>query len=423
MDPDLRRRLRRLGVTQGFTSTSGPAPARDAAAEVIEADAADDAPAGRLPGAEVSTAHGPVWIEERTYPVDHVHGRYRLGDGLPPAAEALELLGVPGLGPRPAFLDTETTGLAGGAGTLVFLTGIGLWEGGALHLHLVFLREPGAELAAMRYIDDLLARASGLVTFNGAGFDLPLLEGRFVLNRLDPCWRAHPHLDLLSVARRLWRDHLPSRALGALETEILQVARTGVDIPSSWIPFLYREYLRTGAPEDMARVFYHNRVDVLSLVSLLAHVARMVVTPDEMALAPGEWVGVGRVYDGVGREDDAVSAWQCALAHEDGPLPERCAARLWRELGVRHKRREAWEAAFAVWDAWAERLPLAVDPLVERAKYYEWTQHDLEAALAETNAALRRASRYPVGARRDATLEELRHRQARLERKLGAEHP
>lgn len=411
MDDKFRQQLQRLGVVKGLKAlhpTPPPAPA-EPSRQVSSA----------LPGDELLTPYGPVWVEKRVYPAFHPHGRYALGEMQRLSVEGLALFGVPGLGARPAFLDTETTGLAGGAGTLVFLTGIGVWENDALTLHLVFLRSPDEEPAAMHYIEDVLDGATGIVSFNGNGFDLPLLETRFILNRMAPRWRALPHLDLLTVARQLWRDHLESRRLGVLETEILRVQRAEVDIESALIPWLYRQYLDTGDTSDMARVFYHNRIDVLSLVSLLVHVTRMVTSPEQMALAPGEWAGVGRVFDRAGREVEAFTAWERALLQETGMLDETCAARLWCEMALRHKRRAAWQEALTLLDAWAQRQPLTVEPLVERAKYHEWTTGDLCAALSDTDAAFRRAERHPKGFKRAELLSELRHRKERLERKLA----
>ncbi len=413
MDYTFREQLRRLGVVKGLKALQA-APSPSLAEPSRQASSA-------LPGDELLTPHGPVWVEKRVYPSFHPHGRYALGEMRHLPVEALPLFGVPDLGARPAFLDTETTGLAGGAGTLVFLTGIGVWADDALTLHLVFLRSPAEEPAAMHYIEDVLAGVTGIVSFNGTGFDLPLLETRFVLNRMAPRWRALPHLDLLTVARQLWRDHLESRRLGVLETEILRVQRAEVDIESALIPWLYRQYLDTGDTGDMARVFYHNRIDVLSLVSLLVHVTRMVASPEQMVLAPGEWAGVGRVYDRAGREAEALMAWERALLQESGTLDEDTAARLWCEMALRHKRRAAWPEALSLWDAWVQSQPLAVDPLVERAKYYEWTTGDLRAALAETDSALQRAERHPKGLKRTQLLAELRHRQERLERKLASQ--
>ncbi len=415
MDDKLRRKLTRMGVSQGLKGLkSPPRPVEPVASPVTP-------PATTLPGVEIQTAHGPVWVDRRVYAAEYRHGDYALGDVAQCSVDALALLGEAGLGARPLFLDTETTGLAGGAGTLVFLTGVALWDGDDLTLHQVFLRDPAEEPAALQYLADVLASATGLVSFNGRGFDVPLLQSRFILNRLPPQWTALPHLDLLSVARQLWRDHLPSRRLGELETHILNVTRAEADIDSALIPGMYLDYLRTGAPGDMARVFYHNLVDVLSLVTLLTHTARMAAAPEQMALAAGEWAGVGRVYDRAGREVDALAAWERALSGDAGNLDPACAARLWREIGVRRRRAGAWDSACAAWDAWAARLPLDAEPLIERAKYDEWTARDLNAALAETIAALERASQQPRGPTRAQLIADLRHRQERLERKRANE--
>lgn len=414
MNDNLRRRLRRLGVVKGF---------RDIAERPARAPAPRKGRA--LPGAEITTEHGALWVERRTYPGEHRHGGYPLAALASLPADAPALLGAPELGARPAFLDTETTGLAGGAGTLAFLIGVGVWREDQLALHLIFMRDPAEEAAALRYLAEILGTATGLVTFNGLGFDAPILESRFVLNRLSPGWMALPHLDLLPVARQLWRDHLPSRRLIALEEEILSVARAETDLPSWMIPGLYRQYLRTGDAREMARIFYHNRVDVLSLVTLLAHTGRMLTAPHEMTLAAAEWAGVGRMYDRAAREDDAFAAWERALSGEDDmeELESEAAARLWREMGLRYKRREAWSQALDIWQQWIDWQPDAVEPLVERAKYHEWTMHDLPAALAATQEALRRAERHPQGMRRRRTLAELRHRRERLERKLADSEP
>jgi len=410
VDETLRRRLRQMGVTQGLAG--------------LKSDAGPKQPRGRgaratLPGGERSVGDDVFWLDLRHYAGDFVHGTYALADLETVSEEALARLGVPDLGPRPAFLDTETTGLAGGAGTLAFEIGAGLWNGDSFDLHLLLMRDPDEEGAALTYLTEVLSKATGIVTFNGRGFDLPILETRYVLNRMPPVPLALPHLDLLTTARQLWRDHLASRRLGVLEEEILGVRRTEQDLDSGLIPWMYRQYLETGDPADMVRVLYHNEIDVLSLVSLLVHVARMVVTPQDMALAAAEWVGVGRVYDKVGDEPAAIDAWQVALSGDPGELASDCAARVWGDVGRRYRRRRAWTEALAIWDAWEARLPGAVEPLVEKAKYHEWMTKELDQAMACTECALARAVAHPSGLRRFGTVAELQHRRDRLERKLA----
>ncbi len=432
MDDQFRKRLQRLGVVKGFRNLK-PAPALRQAQGPDGAPAAPDdkpaepsplrqtqgavgEPAAPLPGAEIATPHGPVWVARRTYPPDYQHGCATLHELDDLSPETLALLNTPTLGARPAFIDTETTGLSGGAGTLAFLTGVGVWDTEGLTLHQVFLREPHTEAAALRYLSDVLDNATCLLTFNGQGFDLPLLQSRYILNRQTPRWQTLPHLDLLLVARKLWRDHLPSRRLGALEEALLGITREELDLPSWLIPTLYREYLQTGNPTEMTRIFYHNEIDILSLVTLVVHIGRLLGDPEPRAAA-GEWVGLGRIYAQAGQDEAARTAWERAL--EADTLSEDCAARLWRDLALQQKRAGAWDAALALWNAWAQRQPRAIEPLVERAKYHEWQAHDCAAALSETERALARAEALPRGSTRQRWLTELHQRHERLTRKAA----
>lgn len=415
MDASLQRKLRRLGVVKGVQNLKATT-----VQQPVEMPATPATPSNApLPGESVNTPRGNTWVWRRHYPAGTDHGNYRLGELAQLDQQALDLLGGGNLGTRIAFLDTETTGLAGGAGTLVFLTGVGVWEGDGITLHLIFLRDPDEEPAALHYLAELLQSCTGLVTFNGAGFDLPLLESRFILQRMAPVWSTLPHLDLLTVARLLWREHLPSRRLGMLETALLGITRNEADLPSWLIPSAYREYLLTGRTDEIRRIFYHNEVDVLSMVTLLVHCTQRVQAPETSALAAGEWVGVGRLYERAGQIREAEVAWQRAL--EEDILAPDVAARLWQALARRRKQNGEWEAALEIWECWANRLPRAIEPLVERAKVFEWLTHDPAAALRETQRALERAATLPRGIAREEILGELRHRETRLQRKLNTQ--
>jgi hypothetical protein len=183
------------------------------------------------------------------------------------------------------------------------------------------------------------------------------------------------------------------------------------------IPAAYRRYLKTGATGEMRCIFYHNEIDILSLVTLLTHTARLVTQPEASEPAAGEWVGIGRVYETAEQHTQAEAAWRCAL--DADTLPDDVAARLWRDLGLRPKRAEQWEAALEIWQQWAKRQPHAVEPLVEQAKYFEWRAKDLEKALEATQRALARVETWPQGRQRWRESAELQHREERLQRKLS----
>ena len=369
-----------------------------------------------FPGLEVPTPHGPAWVLKRFYAADAMHGHYPLGAWRTIPGEVYRHGLDVDPGAHPAFLDTETTGLAGGAGTLAFLIGLGLWEEDGLTLELIFLRSPDEEAAALHYLGERLAAASALVTFNGKGFDGPVLETRYLLNRLPARWSVLPHLDLLPVARLLWRDHLPSRRLGALETALLGVQRSVEDVPSWLIPQLYRDYLTYGFADLLQPVFYHNRMDVLSLVTLLTCVGERLARPTTLTLSAAEWIGLGRLWAKAGESEAARMAWLRAL--ELDALPEEVSTPVWRELGAAYKEQGDWASACALWQAWAERDPWALEPLIELAKYHEWHTHALAEAHRLTQKAVERARRRPGGGASPYLVAELKRRLQRLEHKL-----
>jgi len=163
-------------------------------------------------------------IRTRTWPLDRVHGLRPLGD-------ALHLGRTAGpAGNSVAWLDTETTGLAGGTGTYVFLIGIASTGDGCVSLTQYFLRDLGAESEMLEAVGDHLRRFDALVTFNGTRFDLPLLQTRFLLCRMRADIASESHLDLMSVARRLWHRRLGGYSMALLEHMILKVERC-IDVP------------------------------------------------------------------------------------------------------------------------------------------------------------------------------------------------
>lgn len=369
-------------------------------------------PVERIVGGElVETEAGPLVVVRREYPLGHRHGLLALerAAGISPAI--LELIARAGEAPDDArrllFLDTETTGLAGGAGTYAFLVGAGFLEGDRFVVVQHFMRDFDEEPALLAALHALLQRASGVVTFNGSGFDLPLLETRFVLARRR--WPPAAHVDLLRPARRMWSSRLDDCRLATLEREVLGLLREH-DVPGFQIPALYFDYLRHRRAAPLARVFSHNRDDVLSLAALLGWFT--LACEDAAALAPWQLAGLGRLWERVDSER-AVACYRAAL---DGGLDGIDGHRVRLRLALWEKRRARWDAARALWEAAAGAAGFDPLPWEELAKYHEHRRRDLAAARAVVlrALALARAAGAPprVGA-------ELAHRLARLERRLG----
>ncbi len=308
---------------------------------------------------------------------------------------------------------------------MAFVIGLGFFAEGGFRLCQYFLRDPGDELAMVEALAERLPEFEALVSFNGRAFDVPILENRFILARAPPPTAGMPHLDLLHPARRLWHYHLPSCALGTLEREVLSVTREQDDVPGGVIPYLYRDYLRTGDAREMKRVLYHNAVDILSLVTLATRLCRAFANPwaDGM-LSGAEFYGLGRWYEAEGRLAKAERAYRAALRLHPGQalgvhLAPDLYAKALRALAYSLKQADRRHEAFGYWQQLALETRDDVLAHVELAKYFEWHVGNLALAADWTRAALAQVENWPTGIRRDAALAELHHRLARLERRIS----
>jgi uncharacterized protein YprB with RNaseH-like and TPR domain len=403
---DLRRRLRRMGLLRGTEALPSPSPRRHVAIEsLVDGDFHD-------------TPHGRCFVARTAFPSDFLHGDLPLSSFLDLAPAAIATVAddpaLVGADLREMlFLDTETTGLSGGTGTMAFLVGLGFFEGDEFCLLQPFLRDPGDELAMIHLLESLLSRFRGLVTFNGRAFDLRILETRFILASRPLALLTIPHLDLLPPARRLWRLSLPSCGLGMLEREVLGVQRDQADVPSGEIPRIYRDYLRTGDAREISRVLYHNWVDILSMVTLAARLTQAFTAPwQEQDLAGTHLYSLSRWYRDTGR--DAERALRAALVSE---LPRDLRLRALEDLALLLKREGRRAEAVEWWQQLAVENPDDVVASVELAKTFEWQLRRLELAVGWTELALARAENWTDGWRREQTLAELQNRLERLRRK------
>jgi len=419
MTTDLRDKLRQLGMTKGMAKEAAKAKPPDQPRRRSSIESLVD-------GQEVESALGRAFVVQERYALDHQHGNAPLAWLLKQQADVAAQLGrEPRLAQvdlsRVVLLDTETTGLSGGTGTLAFLVGLGTFEqqgrkssrGLAFQLRQFFLRDPDEEAAMLCALSDVMQDRQAIVTFNGRGFDLPLLQTRYTLARLRPEWLGLPHLDLLAPARRVWRERLISCALSSLELNVLGVRRTQDDVPGFVIPQMYQQYLLTGDAHDMLRVMYHNRQDVLSMVTLATQLCRMFSDPlDDEELDLADLVSLGHWYDDLGLTEQAERAFRAVLERE-------AHAPALAHLGRLLKRQERREEAIAIWQQLAASDASDVTAHIELAKHYEWHAGDIEQASAWTQVALDMVAGWPSGLTRDQIQAELEHRLERLERKVS----
>lgn len=416
-------RLRRLGVVKGtrhLRPASRSSPEDKATVERVTRartmlDGEPQPLPALLPGLElVETPEGACYVLDRVYPQQFRHGADALDSLLQhKPATAAPFCGEPRLRDLDfrdfLFVDTETTGLHG-AGTLAFMVGVAYYDGDAFVARQYFLRDHGDEPAMLWSLDQLLTERPALITFNGRSFDLPLLDGRFLLNRMvsDLCER--PHIDLLLPARRLWRQRFDSCALSALEQTLLGLQRSQEDVPGWLIPSLYNEFLLTGDGREMARVFYHNRIDLLSMVTLAARIVRQLAEPGP-GDHPIDLYGLGRWLAALGRTDEAEAALRLAAVPE---LPTPLYQQALAHLALLLKRAGRRDEAITVWQQLASTSFDDVTAHIELAKHYEWYGSDLEKARFWTEQALAL-----LGADEVALRAELLHRFRRLTRKIG----
>src|SRR5713101_3278808 len=240
------------------------------------------------------------------------------------------------------FLDTETTGLAGGTGTYAFLIGLAWWDAGALQVEQFFMRDFGEEHAILHEVAARIAERPVLVTFNGKAFDWPLLENRFTMTRSIAVPRLAAHLDLLHPARALWKLRLGSVRLVELERHVLDAPRLGWhradEVASCLVPQHYFDYLRGGSAEPLVGVVRHNQMDLRGLAALFGKINALLTARHEAneEINSLDLFGLSRFLERRGESGRAQAA--CSAALNLG-LPVEFRPKACRSLALLAKRR------------------------------------------------------------------------------------
>jgi tetratricopeptide (TPR) repeat protein len=209
-------------------------------------------------------------------------------------------------------LDTETTGLATAAGTMAFLVGLGWWEADRFRQAQLLLPDQPNEPALLALLEAHIPPTAWLVTYNGRGFDWPLLVARYRMARRDPPVHAG-HLDLLPFVRRVFKHRMADARLRTVESELLGVVRHE-DVDGWEIPGRFLDFLRSGEAEPLLAVVRHNREDVRSLARLLAHVEEQFADETGRRRAHrGDLAGLARAYSRERRLEDALDCLDIAL--------------------------------------------------------------------------------------------------------------
>lgn len=333
----------------------------------------------KLIGGEViASPHGEFLRRDAAYRFDARVGRItleKLVNALPDAARILTAsFDLDGFDPRnAAFIDTETTGLSGGAGTAAFLVAVGFIEGDAFIVRQYFMRDFHEEKALIRAVESDLERFDTIVSFNGKQFDIPLLESRFRLQR-RVFRQTSRHLDMLHPGRRLWKARLESCSLQSLERGVLGFHREE-DIPGAFIPERYFEYLRRKDGRLMVQVLEHNLQDVVSLAVLTGEALAMVAQPGAFPEDAFDVLSLGRVLERAELDDRSEEAYRAIAENGSGRARVDATVRLAYRAKARKNHDEAerlWRIAVSLASAVAHR---------ELAMLLEHTRKDKAEAL------------------------------------------
>ena len=317
-----------------------------------------------------------------------------------------DVVPLPPLQPFPgnvAYLDTETTGLMGGAGTYVFTAAVARPIDCGLRIAQVLLPQPGMEAAFLHQLAAELEPADAIATFNGASFDMPVLRTRWVMARMPGELTETPHVDLLTLVRALYRHRLGSCTLRMVEERVLGYERDD-PIPSALVPDAYFEYLRAGSLELLEASLEHNRLDVISLVHLHSRLL-LRLQGVEADMDAADWLALGRHRFRRGARADGWRAMRNATAFAKGEASATAGLIVSRRL----IRRGSIAAADSLLGWLEANLKEDVRLSVARARLLEWRRRDPHQALSIVEAAQRRMPEQAM---------DLEHRRQRLRRKV-----
>lgn len=369
-----------------------------------------------IEGEEIQQREGTFFLARRYIPGTSFHGYRRINDLATLDMRNAALLACDRDIERytPAdgfFLDTETTGLSGGTGTIAFLIGCGWFEDGSFVTEQLFIRDFREERAALSYLIEIVKDRKFLVTFNGKTFDIGLLSTRFIMNRLADPLSCLPHLDLLHPSRRLVGYRLPNSRLGTIEEMILRFYRDG-DVPGSEIPQRYFDWLRYGDSRLMKDVFDHNRLDVVSLAALAVHLSSLLDPSDKREeCTDDDILATVRLMIDRGYTDTARRQIESLL---ECCTKEPIVIKARKMLSLIHKRDENWNDAVALWESILTDSPDDYFACEELAKWHEHRRHDYSKAADLVSHLLNiKSAMTPYEAA------ALTYRLKRLNRKLG----
>jgi uncharacterized protein YprB with RNaseH-like and TPR domain len=348
-----------------------------------------------IPGNTMDTPYGPCFFTENVIPLDASYGGSTLLDiqkyfpaglhfWLPRLKEEDDVLKLEDM----LFFDTETTGLAGGSGTYIFLLGLGYFREDNFIVRQYFMSDYHEEEALLWAVNQLFAQGFKiLVSYNGKAYDFPLLQTRYIMTRQPFQLNTSYHFDLLFPTRRLWRRRLPNCSLSNVEKGILKIYRKG-DIPGFLIPEIYFRFLKNKDARPLKPIFSHNLQDIISLALLITKISQTLQEPLSVEKFAIDLCSIGKIYEGYKDFEQSSRCYEEALK---GNLSDEEMLETLKLCSFAYKRQGEWEKAESSWhDIISLSTQFILYPYEELAKYYEHKLKDYTRAGSIIEEALSR---------------------------------
>ncbi|KAA3612630.1 MAG: hypothetical protein DWQ05_18435 [Calditrichaeota bacterium] len=284
------------------------------------------------------------------------------------------------------FIDTETTGLSGGSGTYAFLVGLGYFSDQHFVVEQLFMPGLNDEVSVLSYLENKLAEHSGLVSFNGKSYDIPLLTARFIQNRIRPSIDLHQNFDVLHASRRIWKNDFGDCTLITLENKLLNLARQG-DVPGEEIPQIFMDYLQTNNTKQLKKVIYHNQMDIISMAAIIQILHQAIKQPEKsrMAVQPQE-KRVAQLFKDNNEINPAIDRYKILIDSEN--ISQEDKSDLLFDLGLLYKKTKRFQESEKVWLRQINEVEFSIRTAIELAKYYEHKEKNFLRASEFTNRSL-----------------------------------
>ena len=404
--PSLSDKLKSLGVQVGVNNLDTPIR-NNKTSSLIDV----------LGGEWQSTPVGDCFVVKKSLPVNLKHGKVSFDQFQKPSIIE-RLPGLTGISKIPRnkylFIDTETSSLSGGTGAYVFLIGAAKYMKSNIHFKQFFLEDPSSEPAQLAALEQFVSSSKVIISYNGKAFDLPRINTRFKLHGWPSPFEEIIHVDLLHIARRLWKEHLPTCNLGEIEYHVLGIERSELDVPGYEISRLFFDYLQSGDPAPLRSVFYHNEIDVISLISLYIYILKRLSDP--LGDINEDLVSIGSYLAYLNYNRESISILEKAISASS--LSETQRLKGMGDLARLYKQNKEYHKAVPLWTDITSRED-SISSYVELAMFYEHHEKDFQEAIHWTLSAIDILSRSKTTVVSSDDLLKLNHRLSRLKKKLS----